>query len=64
MNELLIFVIGVALILALHFLLWQKVYKDWLGYLKGIRKALLFIGCLLGELLITVLFGIYALNLG
>jgi|LSQX01.2.fsa_nt_gb hypothetical protein len=62
--DLLKFIGVVAIILALHFFLWGKIYRDWYGHLKGLKKVLLFIACILGEGLITILFGIYVLNFG
>jgi len=54
----------VVIILALHYLLWGQIYRGWLGHLKGFKKGLLFIVCILGEALITILLGIYVLKFG
>ena len=62
--DLLKFLGVVAIILALHFLLWCKIYRDWYGHLKGLKEGLLFTACILGEAMITILFGIYVLNFG
>jgi len=62
--ELLKFVGVVAIIIALHYLLWSKIYRVWFGHLKGIKRGLLFIACLAGEALITILFGILVFNFG
>lgn len=59
-----LYTLVVAIILALHFLLWGKIYRDWYGHLKGFKKGLLFITCILEEAVITVLFGIYVLSFG
>ncbi len=62
--DLLKFIGVIAVILALHYFLWGKIYRGRLGHLKGIKKGLLFVTCILGEALITILFGIYVLNFG
>jgi hypothetical protein len=62
--DLLKFIGVIVIILALHYLLWGQIYRGWLGHLKGFKKGLLFIACILGEALITILFGIYVLNFG
>lgn len=62
--DLLKFIGVVAIILALHYLLWGKIYRDWFGDLKGIKKGLLFLTCFLGEALITIFFGIVVFNFG
>ncbi|NQU86785.1 MAG: hypothetical protein HQ541_13590 [Mariniphaga sp.] len=62
MINILKFVIVIAIILGLHFLLWQKIYKGWFKNLKGISKILLFIGCVLVEAIITILFGIIVIR--
>lgn len=62
--DLLKFMGVVAIIIAFHYLLWGQIYRGWYGHLTGISKGLLFIACILGEALITILFGIYILRLG
>jgi len=57
------FILVVALILALHYLLWGQIYKGWLGHLKGLKKGLLFLAFLIAEALVTLLLGIYILKL-
>lgn len=57
------FLVAIVIILGLHFALWQKLYKDWMGELKGGAKVLLFATCLLIEATITVLIGIYFVNI-
>lgn len=61
--DLLKFVGVVVIILALHFLLWGKIFRDWCGHLKGFKQALLFAACFFCEALITILLGIYVLNI-
>jgi hypothetical protein len=62
--DLLKFLVVVAVILALHFLLWGKIYRVWYGGLKGSKKVFLFLACLLAEALMTIFLGIAVLNLG
>jgi hypothetical protein len=62
--ELLKFLAVVAVILALHFLLWRKIYKDWFGDLKGSRRGFLFLAFFLAEAMITIFLGIVVLSLG
>jgi pilus assembly protein TadC len=62
--DLLKFIGVVAIILTLHFLLWGQIYRGWLGHLKGFKKGLLFVACIVAEALITILLGVYILNFG
>ncbi|MFW6257513.1 MAG: hypothetical protein ACOC11_01900 [Prolixibacteraceae bacterium] len=59
MSGIIQFILVVIAILILHYLLWKKVYKDWLGHLTGFKKVLLIIANLAVEGLIILLAGIY-----
>lgn len=61
--ELLKFLVVVAAILALHFFLWRKIYKDWFGDSKK-KRVFVFLAFFLAEAMITIFLGIVVLNLG
>ena len=59
MSGIIQFVAVVIVILAIHYMLWKKVYRDWLGHLTGFKKVLLIIANLAVEGLVIFLAGFY-----
>lgn len=63
MIDIVRFVIVVIIILAAHYFLWGKIYNGWFRNISRGLKIALFTACLLVEALLTVLSGIYVLNI-
>ena len=62
MSGLVKFILVVLAILAVHYFLWKKVCKDWLGHLTGIKRIMLIIVNLIIEGVVILLVGLYIFN--